>query len=326
MTKHQIASKTVEQIKARLHLAQRILEDSDSLPGWSFNPNVDNFAHERHEREALTEYLLLTCFDKLGQHRDFMPFANWINSQKSQAKSERAAALESLRNQQDCCDPEAMTRVLLKRHSELYGVGAAFEAGIEHLPEVARAHLLDAIRVSKLPPEAKVNLNTSYPSKPIDDPKEEHRLKVRYLYSRRNSFTHNLAQFLGASTPMLSAWPLNGQTVTPETVAPGASWSVYVIDKSLAYGGTPSERRPYGEDELLNFTLRGWPFVLFEVLYYAIDIPFDRTSINLKFSVMATQGDQVDYLNSVAHSDLAHTVHERYGVHLPKGLRVPDHV
>jgi hypothetical protein len=64
-----ISDVTIETIFSGLRLAQQLLEESDGLTGrngYDLNGKKWWF-HPRHEREALVVYLLLTCFDKLGQ-------------------------------------------------------------------------------------------------------------------------------------------------------------------------------------------------------------------------------------------------------------------
>lgn len=79
-------------IRARLVLCQRLLEESDTLPGsegYTVDEANNTVHHPRHEREALVVYLLLTCFDLLGQSRPYMTFYEWLSSKKMKSLRRR---------------------------------------------------------------------------------------------------------------------------------------------------------------------------------------------------------------------------------------------
>jgi hypothetical protein len=64
------------------------------------------------------------------------------------------------------------------------------------------------------------------------------------------------------------------------------------------------ERVPAGGAYI--YTINNWPFVLFEALYAALGIHFDRTSVSLKFQVMVFSDDEstVTTYNNVDHKYL----------------------
>jgi hypothetical protein len=111
-------------VRARLGLAQALLEDSDRLPGDSgYYADLWAERHPRHEREALVNYLLLTCIDKLGQKRRFLSFDDWLNSKKAKHENERAHVLDGL---QAFTSHEDAARALSSRYFQLYGVKNRF--------------------------------------------------------------------------------------------------------------------------------------------------------------------------------------------------------
>ncbi|WP_342066943.1 hypothetical protein [Achromobacter kerstersii] len=270
-------------ILSRLVLAQSILEESDLLPG------ADAFIeglHPRHEREALVVYLLLTCFDMLGQSQPHVPFDSWMRSKKTQHRDEIASALANA-SPEDTRDAVEATRLLIARHAELYGTGNAFRYGIDSLGQNAKDWLFSSISLGILPREAEKDPYTSYPTKPIEDKEVERGLKVRYLYKRRNEFTHQLVQRQYSSTPAMTMLAKQVMGEPTADAPPPASWLAYVSGSGVVVqcGGTHVERKAsdYG---LVSYSISDWPFVLFEVLYSAIGVQFSRSVIKLKFVIL----------------------------------------
>lgn len=260
---------TAKFVRARLALAQRLLEESDNLPGYTGYPNgssngkVDFHVHQRHEREALVMYLLLTCFDRLGQTRRFLTFHDWLQSKKSEHVTEREAVLQS---NPDLGRLDA-ARELQRAYTVAYGMKNAFYHGINSLPPSAHAHLLSTVSVIRLHPDASRFPDRSLPPTPISDQSEEERLKMKYIFGKRNAFTHELAQQHFSSIPAMSALGRNYQATAVE----GASWPVMIHGTSVQYGGSHQEQQ-----SKYAFSISDWPFALFEVLYAVIGEAFDR--------------------------------------------------
>lgn len=270
-----IEPKKNEFIFARLRLAQSILEESDALEGWTgYDLNrMERGFHPRHEREALVTYLLLTCFDYLGQGKGFMTFAGWLKSKKQSHTLERNSVIDTL--QPDTAQLDAAC-ALADRYQFLYGVRNAFCQGINNLPEEVRQKLFSSVSLSFNPEYGMHGPNVSTPGYPLQDEMLARDLKLKYLYQRRNRFTHRLEQLVSLSTPILSL-TAHGQN--------GSSWAAEIRDSRLSYWGIDSESVPLATGGAYFYSVREWPFVLFEVLYSAIGVTFERTSIRLKFQV-----------------------------------------
>lgn len=268
-----IKDENADFIIARLRLAQALLEESDRLEGrsgYNFANDGRVLSHPRHEREALVAYLLLTCFDRLGQERRFKTLSDWLNSKKEQHIAERDAALDSLPTNSTHLEASC---VLAEKYQALYGVRNAFCRGINNLPEEARKCLFSSVRLSFIP---EYGTNVSRRGCPLEDAKLEQELKLKYLYEKRNRFTHRLEQYHSSSLPMMSdKWIANGS----------ASWWAMIKDEKLSYLGGQNDQVPLKTGGAYSYSFVDWPFVLFEVLYQAIRLPFERTSIQLKFNV-----------------------------------------
>jgi len=198
-----INKETSEFVFARLRLTQQLLEESDQLKGrdgYDFG-SEKWWLHPRHEREALVVYLLLTCFDRLGQNSKYISFGDWLNSKKQFYKNERNKALSSLSPN---AGPIESAIILHETYQDLYGVKNSFCQGIMNLQKEVKERFLRSVKITFNPEYGVHGPNVSMPSYPLDDEKKELNLKLKYLYSKRNRFTHRLDQYHSSSTPMVS--------------------------------------------------------------------------------------------------------------------------
>lgn len=270
-----ISENTKREILFRLKLAQDILEDSDRLGGVFHYPNSKEewWKHPRHTRESLAIYLLLTCFDKLGQPDEFILFENWLKSTKKIHQTEVKAALESLPPEIDII---ASTIKLSEHHQAIYGVKKSFHKGIDSIPEPFKTSLLSSISICTKPDFGKTPPNVSTPGVEITDHNEVNKLRYKYLYRKRNDFTHNLEQHHRSSVPMMAGAQNTGD----------AAWVAQIRDSKLHYLGLHQEYEPKASVGAYCYSISNWPFILFEAIYAAIGISFHKTEINLKFQVL----------------------------------------
>jgi len=272
MNSYPIKEENIKFVLARLQLAQALLEESDALPGragYDFKSEKEWWRHSRHEREALVNYLLLTCFDRLGQERGFTTFQDWLKSKRSEHESERQQVLKTLKV---TISPLESASALADQYQALYGVRNAFYRGIESLPVELQDKLMSSITIGFDPIYGTLGPNTSTPSYPLNDDVLERRLKLKYLYEKRNRFTHRLEQHYVASTPLASH----------DNNDP--SWKAMIEDSRLLYFSGDQEvvRLSNGGAHVYSTT---WPFILFETLHAAVKSKFHRTDIKLRFEV-----------------------------------------
>src|SRR5215210_6338429 len=124
----------------------------------------------------LSVYLLLTCFDRLGQPADWRPFGDWLRA--SRTEHERTVALDNI--------PAEVTHLqdataLYEANNERYGVRSSFFRFMhEVLPSRHLDNLLSSIeiRTSQMPP---------YLDEPTVASEAE---KEKYLFRLRNDYTH----------------------------------------------------------------------------------------------------------------------------------------
>jgi hypothetical protein len=217
-----------------------------------------------------------------------------LKSNKLQHANERSNVLDHLPTG---VTPLEVACKLADEYQSRYGVRNAFYRGIDNLSEEGRKRLFSSVSISFNPEYDRHGPNVSTPSYPLEDMESERELRLKYLYNKRNRFTHRLDQHHSASTPILS------DKYIPE----GASWTAWIRDDRLTYLGCHQEYTPSQTDGVYAYTTSDWPFVLFEVLYDAIGHPFERTSIKLKFHVQFFSKAEPNIVGSypvVAHQDL----------------------
>jgi hypothetical protein len=133
------------------------------------------FAHH----EPLISYLYLTCFDRLGQPADRVDFGTWLTSSRHDA--ERRLAINGMPAGTDIL---AGTRLLHSYYTSLYGVKSSFFRFLhELLPPAVHRELLGSVTIERLTNPPKLE---TLPS--ADDNEKE-----KYLFKRRNDYTHKAA-------------------------------------------------------------------------------------------------------------------------------------
>ena len=275
-----VPTENIKFVLARLRLAQDLLEESDSLPGRDGydleNPktNPDWWRHMRHEREALVIYLLLTCFDKLGQDRGFMTFQNWLQSKKHEHANQRNQVIKLIKPNSSPID---QALALANEHQQLFGVKNSFFRGIEKLSPDSRKKLLDSVEVRFSPNYVNTAPDTSPPSHPLSDQDLERRLKLQFIYDKRNQFTHKLEQHYQGSSPLIA-----DNKDSP-------SWQAMVTNSELKYLNGNQDVVVKQNDAYIYSTY--WPFILFEILHDAVGSKFHRTDIDVRFEVMFLHDD-----------------------------------
>jgi hypothetical protein len=187
------------------------------------DPNVNNGLWPFHG--GLREYLLLTCFDLLGQDPHWMPFSQWLDDNSDKVSSERANAL-----QERPTDGLQAARALNACYNKIYGVRRSFDNFINSvLPDQQRVRLLDSIHLSYTPLK-RDQRSVAWPA--------DEKAKVQFLFDMRNAFTHH-----GASMTFLEPHPQDAPR-SPDPV------TVYAM-------GTRVEH-----NRRVDWGVRNWPYEL----------------------------------------------------------------
>jgi hypothetical protein len=145
---------------------------------------------ETHQRDLVT-YLLLTCFDRLGQPARFLTFDQFLSSRRKRAA--RAAILESM----SVNDPVESAKALYQGYLKQYGVKNSFFRFLnEVLPASYRVALLESLTIMDTP---QIPLTGNNHEASDDE-------KLRYLFDLRNAYTHR-AEFKPGLTSYRSIAP-----------------------------------------------------------------------------------------------------------------------
>lgn len=194
--------------------------------------------------DALMYYLLLTCFDLLGQPAEWVPFSEWLNSSKKTA--ERQAAVDIIPPN---ADPVEITKNLNKIYQSTYGVKTSFNNFVLNtLTKSERENLYFSIKINREkknddPNGSNINLGE------IDNEKK----KLDFLFGLRNKFTHS-AITMGSSAAGLF----------PQT------YDAIEIDGKMKKGYIEIHREAKN-DEWLAYSVRDWPFVLQRLIESALE-------------------------------------------------------
>ena len=141
--------------------------------------------------DALRNYLLLTCFDLLGQPQNYMSFGSWLKS--DDIEPQRTAALARATSFSVLLDQIKMV------HSDYlaaYGTTNSFKRFVKDvLPPEVRANLYHSVMIRKIDP---VTNTVVAETTTFSDDK-----KLDFLYTIRNAFTHTA---VNAGSPAGGVW------------------------------------------------------------------------------------------------------------------------
>lgn len=204
----------------------------------------DGWIHPWKYFESLRNYLLLTCFDALGQQAPFLPFNSWLEAKPTKAEREQIFEAAAM----GIHDTESLVSAVKLIHREyltLYGTKNSFYWFINEVLDIqTRAKLLSSVMIEKVH-----NLTHTYET--VDAPQE----KVKFLFYIRNSYTHHAMDTgfgAGAVFPELYGKPI-------------------MIHGKLQLGYCPILREQKG-DHRITYLVRDWPNVLKEAVTVGLNL------------------------------------------------------
>jgi len=169
----------VEAVRDRLFLYDKLNSVKNIFQGDEYTILVaeGTWNHKYKHFQALQYYLLLTCFDILGQSDSFMDFQSWMRTRKE--KSNRELIITNLRNQ----PLEKAVVEVHKFYLKNYGFKNSFIRCIrEILTNEEREALMSSIRIIKTTRHKNGKSNSTQ----ITNSKN----KEAFLLMIRNQFTH----------------------------------------------------------------------------------------------------------------------------------------
>jgi hypothetical protein len=234
-------------VQERLNLAKQIFEQSQHKCDLSLVRETENggWTHPVIQYDALVNYLLLTCFDSLGQPSEGLSFDSWLTANKTKREREEAAARIN-----QPASPAAIAKEMYNAYQKIYGVKSSFYRFIDEiLDKETRERLLTSIRIEQRIEDGKATI--------IDDPEK----KKSFLYESRNLFTHRLK-------PTGSA----ARAIFPD--------AVMVKDNKISWGYSLVRT-----DRSYAYFVRKYPFELFEIISSVIGQPIEVYDFNLECRV-----------------------------------------
>ena len=110
------------------------------------NTPYGGWTHPWKHFDSLRNYLLLTCFDSLGQPEEFVTFESWLK--RSSGVLERQAGLDTLGASDS---PIQVTEKLHRAYLDSYGTRRSFYRFLDTvLPETALDDLMFSIRIRRI--------------------------------------------------------------------------------------------------------------------------------------------------------------------------------
>lgn len=191
--------------------------------------------------QSLTGYLLLTCFDLLGQPKEWVSFGEWLTSNKESATASRDDVMKQI-NLSEKNVPVEIAKEMLNGYNKRYGNRSAFFQFMNKvIDKKTKQSLLG--RISRKTRKSKV---TQYSDKK----------KMDFLYSLRNEYTHDAK----------IASDLHGFVDTRKVI----------IDNE---GGIHHGGNAVKWDDKHAFYIVDWPYILFEVLAPTLGKNTDRLPV-----------------------------------------------
>jgi hypothetical protein len=176
-------SEVYRRVRERLEHVELIFDLRHHYCDINYIQNIgsNGWTHPWRYFDALMYYLLITCFDMLGQSSEWVDFSKWLESKKK--KAERQEAMATL---QSDVDPLTITKHFNKKYQSIYGVRTSFHRFVsEVLTQDERAELYSSIQIVRGVKDGEPN--TSYPALGYIVDEGE---KLEFLFNLRNRFTH----------------------------------------------------------------------------------------------------------------------------------------
>lgn len=235
------SNEQLELVKDRIALINKLIELKEHFRGREKTTRTvaGDLTHPYKDYSALITYLLLTCFDVLGQPNDWVDFNSWLRSKKR--KKEREDIISKNYNS----DYSTFILSVNNQYNKLYGAKSSFIKFIrEILTPENKKKLFNSIATSKIIPQ-KIETNVPHARRIELD---EH-YKENFIYKIRNSFTHKGVAIANASGGVFNI-------DEPDLWPP---------DWKPAWGYSEIHREKIKGDEI-SFSVQRWPFVLIEII------------------------------------------------------------
>lgn len=210
--------------------------------------------------DSLRTYLLLTCFDLLGQPSEWLDFNSWLNSRKHREEVNSAISLNS-----GVSDPLKMIKAVNLFYIKHFGVKNSFYRFInEVLPVKAREALLYSIQITYARQFVTYDEKGGELGRGAEGLKEitDDGSKIKFLFWMRNAYTHE-ATIIGS--PSLGVWPKEMFSIVKDGVTL-YGWQQLIV------------KHTNKKDHFYSYGVRKWPDMLIEAVEAGLSQVSDRAS------------------------------------------------
>jgi len=226
------SDRTIRLVKERLEFVEII----DRLNQHFLDPKLikltpeGGWTHPWKYLDALRNYLLLTCFDLLGQPSEFKDFQSWLSA--ASCGDERKEVQQNLTEKASVFDSAAEIH---RGYLRIYGVRNSFIRFINHvLTAEARNDLLYSVRIRRVDPVKHMEIEVI----------ESDERKINWLYAVRNAYTHRAEN-----------------TGSPAGGVFGTVGRELVVEGKVLKGWEPIAWEPDGKLQI-EYSVRDWPQAL----------------------------------------------------------------
>lgn len=235
----------VQLVRDRICTVKKLIENRDLFYFDVKDRYVNKFqvTNPYVHYSGLKNYLLLTCFDILGQNLEWKDFNSWLNSKSK--KSER----EKIFEKHKYLEFSERIKKVNEEYLLIYGVRRSFDNFVlNHLSEENRKKLYNSIKAQK-----KVRDSEYIPGKGIRVGGSEKieisdSEKLKLLFKVRNSFTHK-------GVPIGSLSEISFEKASKILAVHNINFThSFVIYRELV------------KKEHLSYIFFGWPNLLIEIL------------------------------------------------------------
>lgn len=189
--------------------------------------------------DSLRNYLLLTCFDLLGQPSEYQDFQSWLVS--SVTVTEREMTLASI---DTGTGPIEAAGLLHRSYLNSYGAKQSFFRFIQTvIPEAMREQLLFSVMIRHIDPEKNIEIRKD----------ESPESKIKFLFWIRNSYTH---QASNTGSPSAGVFP---------------NWNNWLVIDGVPKKGYEPIKFEKRIDDRIDYCVRDWPDVLIRTVNAGVD-------------------------------------------------------
>lgn len=228
-------------VRRRLNLVKKLNSISEKFDDIEDKTDVGDrgYIYESFsDYQALRFYLLLTCFDVLGQHKKYDNFTAWIGKKDN---SERDELISSNSKK----TPLEICKILNDGYNKIYGTRNSFRTFIKSIMSSAnRERLLESILIRKTGSGS--DLFKDENGMTTETGKDK---KLEFLFNARNLFTHQALSTANGGAPITKKVTGNEEGKFPDQ------------DEKIKCGYF----LVFSDNEF-DYYVREWPSVLIEII------------------------------------------------------------